>query len=163
MSIFVYPGSFDPVTNGHVDIIERASVICDRLIVAVLVNGSKNPSFSLEERVDLLNRATAKINNVEVMSFEGLLIDLAKRLGATTIIKGLRAVSDFEYEMQMAHLNKIQDDSIETLFMMTSVNYSFLSSSSVKEIAKLGGSIDDLVPECVKDDIFKKFGRGKGV
>lgn len=160
MNTFVYPGSFDPVTNGHLDIIDRASVICDKLIVAVLVNGSKNPSFTLEERVELLERAIVGKKNVEVKSFEGLLVDLAKKERATTIIKGLRAVSDFEYEMQMAHLNKIQDNNIETLFMMTSVNYSFLSSSSIREIAKLGGSIDGLVPECVKEDIFKKFGRG---
>lgn len=160
MNTFVYPGSFDPVTNGHLDIIDRASVICDKLIVAVLVNGSKNPSFTLEERVELLERAIVGKKNVEVKSFEGLLVDLAKKEHATTIIKGLRAVSDFEYEMQMAHLNKIQDNNIETLFMMTSVNYSFLSSSSIREIAKLGGSIDGLVPECVKEDIFKKFGRG---
>jgi len=162
LRIYVYPGSFDPVTNGHLDIIERASRLCDKLVVAVLVNGNKNPAFTLEERVDLLNRAIAGRKNVEVISFDGLLINLAKREGALTIIKGLRAVSDFEYEMQMAHLNKIQDNEIETLFMMTSVNYSFLSSSSVREIAKLGGSINDLVPECVKDDIFKKFGRRQG-
>lgn len=162
MNIFVYPGSFDPVTNGHIDIIDRASRLCDKLIVAVLVNGSKNASFTLDERVNLIKRGLEGRKNIEVMSFEGLLINLAKREGALTIIKGLRAVSDFEYEMQMAHLNKIQDENIETLFMMTSVKYSFLSSSSVREIAKLGGSIDDLVPECIKGDIFKKFGRGQG-
>jgi len=162
LKTFVYPGSFDPVTNGHLDIINRASGICDKLIVAVLVNGSKNPAFTLDERVDLLKRAIGNRENVDVVSFAGLLVDLVKQEGATTIIKGLRAVSDFEYEMQMAHLNKIQDENVETLFMMTSVNYSFLSSSSVREIAKLGGSIDDLVPECVKEDIFKKFGKGQG-
>lgn len=159
MKICVYPGSFDPVTNGHLDIIDRASKLCDKLIVAVLVNSSKNPIFTLEERVDLLKCAMGERANVEVSSFSGLLIDFMKERKATAIIKGLRAVSDFEYELQMAHLNKLQDPEIETLFMMTNVNYSFLSSSFVKELARHGGKIESLVPECIMDAILKKYNK----
>lgn len=159
LNIFVYPGSFDPVTNGHVDIIDRASKICDKLIVAVLVNSSKNPAFSQEERVAFIKKALNGRDNVEVVCFSGLLIDFMREQKAKTIIKGLRAVSDFEYELQMAHLNKIQDSEIETLFMMTNVNYSFLSSSSVKEIARWGGRIDELVPEVIREEILNKFSR----
>ncbi len=159
MKICVYPGSFDPVTNGHLDIIDRASKLCDKLIVAVLVNSSKNPIFTLEERVDLLKCAMGERANVEVSSFSGLLIDFMKEKKATAIIKGLRAVSDFEYELQMAHLNKLQDPEIETLFMMTNVNYSFLSSSFVKELARHGGKIESLVPECIMDAILKKYNK----
>ena len=121
----MYIRSFDPVTNGHMDIIKRASKLCDRLIVAVLVNNSKNPVFTLEERVSLLKRSVKDIDNVEVESFSGLLIDYMKKKGSKIIIKGLRAVSDFEYELQMALLNKNLDSNIETLFMMTNINYSF--------------------------------------
>lgn len=157
MRVYVYPGSFDPVTNGHVDIIKRAASLCDKLIVAVLVNSSKNPSFTLDERVNLLNCALSDIPNVEIKSFSGLLIDFMKEMKASVIIKGLRAVSDFEYELQMALLNKNLDSDIETLFMMSNINYSFLSSSSVKEIAKHNGNIDGLVPDCIKDEVIKKF------
>lgn len=157
LRVYVYPGSFDPVTNGHVDIIKRAASLCDKLIVAVLVNSSKNPSFTLDERVNLLNCALSDIPNVEIKSFSGLLIDFMKEMKASVIIKGLRAVSDFEYELQMALLNKNLDSDIETLFMMSNINYSFLSSSSVKEIAKHNGNIDGLVPDCIKDEVIKKF------
>lgn len=155
--IYVYPGSFDPVTNGHVDIIKRAASLCDRLIVAVLVNSSKNPSFTLGERVELLKCVLADVPNVEIDSFSGLLIDYMRKKEASVIIKGLRAVSDFEYELQMALLNKNLDSQIETLFMMANINYSFLSSSSVKEIARNNGRIDGLVPECIKDEVVRKF------
>lgn len=157
MNIFVYPGSFDPITNGHLDIIERASRICDKLLVAVLVNNSKKPLFTLQERVEFIKRVLKDRPDIEVESFSGLLVDFMKDKHANTIIKGLRAVSDFEYELQMALLNKTQNAEIETLFMMTSVNYSFLSSSAVRELAKNGGNIDDFVPECIKDDVLKKF------
>lgn len=157
LKICVYPGSFDPVTNGHVDIIDRASKLCDRLIVAVLVNRSKTPVFPIEERVELLKCALKDKTNVEIDSFSGLLVDFMKRKKATAIIKGLRAVSDFEYELQMALLNKNLDSEIETLFMMTNINYSFLSSSAVRELAKNGGNIDGLVPDCIKDRILTKF------
>ncbi|MFZ5988896.1 MAG: pantetheine-phosphate adenylyltransferase [Bacillota bacterium] len=159
MKIYVYPGSFDPVTNGHLDIIRRASKLCDKLIVAVLVNSSKNPVFSLEERVDLLKCAINDLHNVEIENFTGLLIDFMKRKSASVIVKGLRAVSDFEYELQMALLNKNLDPDIETLFMMTNINYSFLSSSSVKELARNNGNIDGLVPDCIKEKILSKFAK----
>ena len=157
MRICVYPGSFDPVTNGHLDIIERASKLCDKLIVAVLVNSSKSPAFTLEERVELLKCSLRDKANVEVDSFSGLLIDYMRSKNAKAIIKGLRAVSDFEYELQMALLNKNQDPEVETLFMMTNINYSFLSSSSVKELARYGGKIDELVPECIRERVLEKF------
>lgn len=155
--VWVYPGSFDPVTNGHLDVINRASKLCDKLIVAVLVNSSKNPSFTIEERTALLKKVLKGYQNVEIESFSGLLIDFMKTKMANVIIKGLRAVSDFEYELQMALLNKNQDPDVETLFMMTNINYSFLSSSSVKELARHGGKIDELVPEAIKDEVMNKF------
>ena len=157
MSVYVYPGSFDPVTNGHVDIIKRAASLCDKLIVAVLINSGKNPSFTLDERVNLLHCALTDLPNVEIESFSGLLIDFMKKKKASVIMKGLRAVSDFEYELQMALLNKNLDPEIETLFMMTNINYSFLSSSSVKELARNKGNIDGLVPDCIKNEVIKKF------
>ncbi len=158
MKTFIYPGSFDPVTNGHLDIIERASKICDKLIVAVLINHSKNPLFTIDERVDLLKRVIEPCgNNIEIKCFSGLLVDFVKDCKANVIIKGLRAVSDFEYELQMALLNKKQSPEIETLFMMSNINYSFLSSSMVKELAMYNGNINELVPECIKNDIINKF------
>jgi pantetheine-phosphate adenylyltransferase len=155
--VFVYPGSFDPITNGHMDIIFRAVRICDKLIVAVGSNESKKPAFSTEERIELIRCALEGREDVVVTSFSGLLADFVKRVGAKTVIKGLRAMSDFEYELQMAHLNKNLEPDMETLFMMTNVNYSYLSSSAVKEIAKNGGKIDGLVPECIKDRIIEKL------
>lgn len=157
MKVCVYPGSFDPVTNGHLDIIERAAKQCDKLIVAVLVNSSKNPTFSLEERVELLKCALNGRTDIEIDNFSGLLIDFVKQKNASTIIKGLRAVSDFEYELQMALLNKNLDSQVETLFMMTNINYSFLSSSAVKELARNGGNIEGLVPDCIVDKVMNKF------
>ena len=159
--ICVYPGSFDPVTNGHMDIIARASRICDRLVVAVGSNESKKPAFTVDERIELIKTALGDRGDIEVTSFSGLLIEFVKKMGADTVIKGLRAMSDFEYEFQMALLNKNLDPDIETLFMMTSVNYSYLSSSAVKEIARNGGSIEGLVPDCLMDRIVKKL-RVKG-
>lgn len=157
MNIFVYPGSFDPVTNGHLDIINRAAKLCDKLIVLVSVNMSKAPAFTIEERIELLNLAIGKRDNIEVTSFSGLLVDFMRKNNAKTIIKGLRAVSDFEYEMQMALLNHNLDNEIDTLFMMTSINNSFLSSSAVRELAKYGGKIDDLVPPQIADIIVRKL------
>lgn len=157
MSIYVYPGSFDPITNGHLDIIQRASELCDELIIAVLVNNRKNPAFSIDERVELIKCAVKDIENVKVESFAGLLIDFMKNKNASVIIKGLRAVSDFEYELQMALLNKKLDSNVETLFMMTNINYSFLSSSSVRELARNNGCINELVPECIRGKVLKKF------
>jgi len=154
---FVYPGSFDPVTNGHLDIINRASKICDKLIVLVSVNASKTPTFTIEERLELLNMAIGKRDNIEITSFSGLLIDFMRKVNAKTIIKGLRAVSDFEYEMQMALLNHQMDNEIDTLFMMTSIQNSFLSSSAVKAVAINGGKIDDFVPAQIADIIVRKL------
>ena len=162
MKTCVYPGSFDPVTNGHLDIIDRASKLCDTLIVAVLVNSAKTPSFTVEERVDFLKRTLGDRKNVKVESFSGLLVDFMREKKATAIIKGLRAVSDFEYELQMALLNKNLNPEIETLFMMTSINYSYLNSSAVKELARNGGKIDGLVPDCIKDEIVKKLSKAGG-
>ncbi|NPV52128.1 MAG: pantetheine-phosphate adenylyltransferase [Firmicutes bacterium] len=157
MAIAVYPGSFDPVTCGHLDIIERAGKMFDLVIVAVLRNPSKKPLFTVEERVDMLQSAVCHLNNIRVDHFGGLLVDYARRQGATAIIKGLRAVSDFEYEFQMASVNRKLDPTIETLFMMTSNEYAFLSSSVVKEVASLGGCIRGLVPEEVEKRIRRKF------
>jgi pantetheine-phosphate adenylyltransferase len=159
--ICVYPGSFDPVTNGHMDIIARASKLCDKLIVAVGSNESKRPAFTAGERVELIKTALGNCEDIEVISFSGLLVDFARSVGADTVIKGLRAMSDFEYEFQMALLNKNLEPDIETLFMMTSVNYSYLSSSAVKEIARNGGSIEGLAPDCLADIITDKL-RSKG-
>lgn len=159
MRVFVYPGSFDPVTNGHLDIIERASLICDKLIVAILTNSSKTPAFTVEERITLIKAAIGKRPGIEVKSFSGLLVDFMREVNAKTIIKGLRAVSDFEYEMQMALLNRNMNDEIDTLFMMASINNSFLSSSIVRELAKNGGKIEDYVPESIVPMIYKKFKR----
>ena len=161
MKTVVYPGSFDPVTNGHLDIIDRASKLCDRLIVAVLVNRGKNPIFSIEERVEFLKNVLKDKPDVEIVSFSGLLADFMKENHVKVIVKGLRAVSDFEYEFQMALLNKNLDPDIETLFMMTNINYSYLSSSAVREIASHGGKIDGLVPDCIRDIILKKFEKSR--
>lgn len=155
--ICVYPGSFDPITNGHLDIISRAIKICDKLIVAVGSNESKKPAFSVDERIEFIKCALGGQPDIEVTSFSGLLVKFLKKVGAKAVIKGLRAMSDFEYEFQMALLNKTLEPDIETLFMMTGVNYSYLSSSAVKEIAKNGGSINGLVPECIKDRIVRKL------
>ena len=157
MRIFVYPGSFDPVTYGHLDIIDRAEKICDKLIVAVLENRSKTPVFTVEERVSFLKDVLEDRADNEIATFSGLLVDFMKEKKATTIIKGLRAVSDFEYEFQMALLNKNLDSDIETLFMMTNIKYSYLSSSAVRELAGHGGNIKDLVPDIIIDRIYKKY------
>ena len=139
MRVAIYPGSFDPITNGHLDIIQRGCNIFDKVIVAVLINIDKKGLFTIGERVELIKKATAHLENVEVVSFNGLLVDLAKEYNARVILKGLRAVSDFEYELQRALMNSKLDPDIETLFMMTSIEYSYLSSSSVKQVGKFGG------------------------
>lgn len=157
MKICVYPGSFDPVTNGHMDIIQRAAKICDKLVVAIGNNQSKKAAFTLEERIELLKCCLKDYPEVEVNSFTGLLIDFVNKVNANTIIKGLRAVSDFEYELQMALLNKHLDSNVETLFMMTNIKYSYLSSSAVRELARIGGDISGLVPECIKDRVVEKL------
>ena len=157
MRVAIYPGSFDPITNGHLDIITRGSKVFDKLIVGVLVNVDKVGLFSIEERVELIKRVTKHLDNVEVVSFNGLLVDLAKKNDARVILKGLRAVSDFEYEFQMALMNSQLDSDVETLFMTTSAANSFLSSSSVKQVAKFGGKINGLVPDEIVDDVIRKI------
>lgn len=154
----IYPGSFDPLTNGHLDIIHRAAVLADELVVAVVQNPSKHPLFSLEERVDILRECLSEIPNVRVGSFAGLLVDYVRQQDACVIIKGLRAVSDFEVEFQMALLNRNLAPEVDTLFLMTADKHAFLCSSSVKEIASLGGSVSDLVPSLVERRLQLKFG-----
>jgi len=149
MRIAVYPGSFDPITNGHLDIIKRASKIYDKLIVGVLNNSSKKPMFSSEDRKEMIDEAIKDLPNVSCDVFSGLLVDFAKNKGADVIVKGLRTVSDFEYEFQMALLNKALNPEYETMFMMTNSKYSYISSSMVKEVAKYNGELDGLVPKNV--------------
>ncbi|MBU5677375.1 pantetheine-phosphate adenylyltransferase [Alkaliphilus sp. MSJ-5] len=157
MRVAIYPGSFDPITNGHLDIIERASKMCDKLIVSVIYNPNKNPLFTLEERKKLVEESVKNYPNVSVDCFSGLLIEYAKENEATAIIKGLRAISDFEYELQMALMNQKLCPSIETVFLMTSSEYSFLSSSLIKEVARFGGCIKGLVPEVVYKAVMNRF------
>jgi pantetheine-phosphate adenylyltransferase len=157
--IAVCPGSFDPITYGHLDIIQRAANVFDTLIVAVGNNQHKNPLFSADQRVDLIRRVTQDMPNVEVDSYNGLLVDYMRKRKANAVVRGLRAISDFEYEMQVASINRKIDDSIETFFMMTNNKYSYLSSSIVKEIAKHHAAVSDLVPPEVEDALMKKFGQ----
>ena len=157
MKVAIYPGSFDPVTFGHLDIIERSSKIVDELVIGVLNNSAKNSLFSLEERVSMIKEMTAHLPNVKVGYFEGLLVDYMKEINATIIIRGLRAVTDFEYELQIAQANGVQSDDIETIFLTTNLKYSYLSSTIVKEFASYGGDISKFVPEQFIDRIYAKY------
>lgn len=157
MSTAIYPGSFDPVTNGHLDIIARASHLFDEVIVAVLINPNKMGLFNVDERVNLINKVIKNMPNVKVESFSGLLVNYMKEKNANIIIKGLRAVSDFEYEFQMSLINKKLDNNIETVFMMTNSETFYLSSTAVKQVAMFGGSIKDLVPDEIVNEILKKI------
>jgi len=157
----VYPGSFDPVTNGHLDIIRRGSRLFDRVIVAILRNPEKKAMFNLEERRRILQRAAGKMSNVSVDTFDGLLVDYARRRGARVIVRGLRALSDFEYEFQMALMNRRLDAGIETVFMMPSESYSYLSSRLVKEVVRLGGSVAGLVPQDVERRLRTRAGKSR--
>lgn len=161
MRVGICPGSFDPVTKGHVDIFERSAQFVDKLIVAVFVNPGKTPMFSMEERVALLKEATAHIPNVEVDAFSGLLNDYVRQRDSRLIIRGLRAFSDFEYEFQRALLLKDQDPEIETVFMMTRGEYSFISSSGIKELAMFSGDVGRLVPPCVLTALEEKLAVAK--
>ena len=158
MRVAICPGSFDPVTVGHLDIIRRASKLFDKVVVAVLLNMDKNNTwFTIGERIDLLKKATKDIPNVEIAGFEGLLVDFAKQKRACAIVKGLRAVSDFEYEFQMALTNSKLDPNVETLFLTTNSENMYLSSSIVKQVGMLGGDIKPFVPECVHDEILSRI------
>ncbi|EGK13485.1 pantetheine-phosphate adenylyltransferase [Kroppenstedtia eburnea] len=158
MRVAVYPGSFDPITNGHLDIVQRGARVFDRVVVAVLHNSQKNPLFSVEERTRLIQEVTGDMKNVEVDSFDGLLVDYVHQRGAQVVIRGLRAVTDFEYELQFASMMRKLDSRVETLFMMTNNQYSFLSSGIVKEVASGGGDIKGLVPEAVEQALAGKYG-----
>ena len=153
----IYPGTFDPPTNGHLDLIERGSKIFDELIVAILRNAEKAPLFSLPERRLMLETLTQDFKNVQVDTFEGLMVDYAARVKASAVLRGIRAVSDYEYELQMALMNRKLQPELETVFMMPAVKYSFLSSRLVREVAQLGGSVEHLVPEMVEQRLKEKL------
>jgi pantetheine-phosphate adenylyltransferase len=155
--IALYPGSFDPLTNGHLDILSRARRLADRVVVAILENDVKTPLFSVSERIEMIRGIVADEVSTPVRSFSGLLVDFADEVGATLIVRGLRAVSDYEYELQMALMNRRLNPSIETVFLMANEEYSYVSSRLVKEVAKLGGDVSGLVPESVRQRLAAKF------
>ena len=157
MKCAVYPGSFDPVTLGHMDIIKRASSLFDRLIIAVLNNRAKTPLFSVEERVKMLEEVTKDLPNVEVKSFGDMTVDFARECGANALVRGLRAITDFEYELQIAQLNRVMDPDIDTVFLTTNLKYAYLSSSSVKEVAAYGGDISHFVTPYVENEVHNKL------
>lgn len=154
--VAIYPGSFDPVTNGHLDLIHRGSQIFDQLIVAILHNPEKDPLFTLEERISMLREFTVQHENVRIDTFGGLLVDYARQVNAKAILRGIRAISDYEYELQMALMNRKLNPELETVFMMPAVSYSYVSSRLVKEIARLGGSVTGLVPKAVEERLVSK-------
>lgn len=153
----VYPGSFDPVTLGHLDIIERSSQIVDQLVVGVLNNNSKSPLFSVQERVTMLEEVTQHLQNVRIESFSGLLVEFAKNMNAKIVVRGLRAITDFEYELQMSQTNRILNGEVDSVFFTTSLEFAYISSSTVKEVARFGGDISNFVPPCVVDRIYEKY------
>lgn len=157
MKIAVYPGTFDPVTNGHMDIIQRAIAIFDRVIIAVAADNYKNTLFSLDERLIMLKEVTKDLPNVEVDIFRGLLVDYCQNVNANAIVRGLRAVSDFEYELQMALMNKKLNPNLETVFLMTAAVNSFVSSTIIKQVSVLGGCVEGLVPKCVAKNLRDKY------
>ena len=153
----IYPGSFDPLTLGHLDMIERSAKIVDELVIGVLNNSAKNSLFSLDERVSMIKEMTESMPNVTVASFDGLLVDYMKEINATIIVRGLRAVTDFEYELQIAQTNHVENTDIETIFLTTNLQYSYLSSTIVKEFASYGGDISKFVPARFIDRIYEKY------
>ncbi|MDA8146158.1 MAG: pantetheine-phosphate adenylyltransferase [Thermaerobacter sp.] len=159
--VALYPGTFDPVTNGHLDVIERAAPLFGRLVVTVFRNSGKRPLFSAVERVDMLREVTAHLENVEVDSFEGLTVDYARRRGARVLVRGLRAVLEFDYEFQMALMNKTLAENLETVFILTSSQYSYLSSTIIKELASYGAPLTGLVPPSVEERLRQKFDAGR--
>ena len=155
--IVLYPGTFDPITNGHLDLIERATRLFDKVIVAVANSSGKNPLFDIEQRISLVEKAVADLDNVSVCGFKGLLVDLAKEKNATVLLRGLRAVSDFEYEFQLANMNRQLAPDVESLFLTPSQKYSFISSTLVREVASLGGDVSRFVPPVVLAELHNKF------
>ena len=155
--IALYPGTFDPITDGHLDIIIRASKLFQKVIVAVAVNQGKTPLFSLEERVTMVEEVTANLSNISIIGFSNLLVDCAKEHDASVVLRGLRAVSDFEYEFQLAGMNRRLSPELETMFLTPAEQYEFISSSMIREIAKLKGNVSNFVPKCVEDRLIKKF------
>jgi len=152
----VYPGTFDPITNGHIDIIKRALNIFDKVIIAVSVDSTKNPLFTVEERIKMISEAVKEMQRIKIDSFGGLLVDYAKKINAIAVIRGLRAVSDFEYEFQMALMNRRLNENIETVFLMPNEKFTYLNSSIVREVVSLGGDISEFVPKNVKNELKKK-------
>ena len=159
MKISIYPGSFDPITNGHIDIIERAAKLFDKLIVAVLNNSEKKPLFSVNERLEMIKDAIKDIKNVEVDSFEGLTVDYCKKKNASIMIRGLRAVTDFEYELQLAHTNRELNNEVDTVFLLADMNYSYLSSSTVRQVSEYGGDVSKFVTPFVEEKLKEKYSK----
>ncbi len=155
--VAVYPGSFDPPTNGHLDLIERGSKMFEELVVAVLRNSEKSPMFSLAERLDMLRQLTADLSNVRIDTFDGLMVEYAKSIDAMCVLRGIRAISDYEYELQMALMNRKLEPTLETVFMMPAVKYSYVSSRLVREVAQAGGPVSELVPEVVERKVREKL------
>lgn len=162
MKTAIYPGTFDPITNGHIDILERAMKLFDRVIITIARNSTKNPMFTDQERLEMIRGIVRKYRNVEVDSFEGLLVQYARKKKAAAIVRGLRAISDFEYEMQMALMNRKLDDNVETVFLMPNEKYTYLNSSIVREIARLHGDVSDFVPELVRVSLERKIHMREG-
>jgi pantetheine-phosphate adenylyltransferase len=160
-SCAIYPGTFDPVTNGHLDLVARASSLFDRVIVAIAVNSGKQPLFNIDERVALMQKVVAQYPGVEVIGFDNLLVECADEQGANVILRGLRAVSDFEYEFQLAGMNRHLSPNLETLFMTPAEQYAFISSTMIREIARLGGDVSAFVPGIICNELSKKFNSGK--
>ena len=160
MKIAICPGSFDPITKGHVDIIERTSKLFDKVYAVVMVNPAKKPTFTTEERVDMIKKCTAHLENVEAESFEGLIADYAKQKNASTLVKGLRAVTDFEYEFQQALINKKLNGDVETVFLAASSEHMFLSSSVIKQVCQLGGDISLFIPKEISEEVITKIKKG---
>ncbi|AAP99996.1 MULTISPECIES: pantetheine-phosphate adenylyltransferase [Prochlorococcus] len=156
----LYPGSFDPLTLGHLDLIHRASVLYEEVIIAVLENSTKSPTFSVSRRIEQIKESTKELSKIKILSYKGLTVECAKSLDVDFILRGLRAMSDFEYELQIAHTNRSIDKSIETIFLATEARHSFLSSSVVKEVAMFGGNIDHMVPAIVAKDLYKIYKQG---